>query len=323
MLLPSLRHLEHGLSTYWQQELTVIKGHTLTENEIRTLPHCEDSVKTRHQALNFGFEMVLNSATDTITSLKLKDTLVWMNLGTATVPVSLQHLDLEMNTGREGTRGSDWTTYSGKQHLMKSVRLWGRRLRGLKQLKTLRLRLMHGGGRCTEYEKETSRVAQMDDLFIDPNNAEDRFFLPELQSLELLDCALRLKPLLTIIGAHQQTLKKLTLDRVTLFPNHREPYWREIGVMCKDAVPGLTYLRLTKLVTCRPRRFNDRHFNNRVGAEPTPEGWRSGLDDAMTYEWRKGGANGTGKEFIGFKCPWTCDEDENVREDSKASGALG
>lgn len=166
----------------------------------------------------------------------------------------------------------------------------------------------------------------MDDLLVDPYDAEDRCFFPELESLELLDCALRLNNLLTIIRTHQQTLKKLILDRVTLFPSYNELYWREIGDMCKDAVPGLTYLRLTKLVTCRPKSFNhfDNHsFDNGVDAEPTPEGWRSGLGDAMTYEWTKRGANGTGKEFVGFKCPWTCDEDDNTLKNSDTSAALG
>lgn len=166
ILLPSLCHLEHGLSTHWQQELASIKDQTFTDDEIRALPHYEDSVKTRYQALDLGFGIVLNSATGTITSLKLKNTLVWVTPGTAKVPVSLQHLDLEINTGREA--------------------LWNRRLRKPKQLKTLRLKTMHGGGRCTEYQKEKSRVAHMDDLFINPYNANDRCFFSELKSLELL-----------------------------------------------------------------------------------------------------------------------------------------
>lgn len=73
----------------------------------------------------------------------------------------------------------------------------------------------------------------MDDLFIDPYNAEDRCFFSELSSLELLDCALKLKALLTIIEKHQQTLKKLILDPVTLFQSYNEPYWRETGACCK------------------------------------------------------------------------------------------
>lgn len=69
----------------------------------------------------------------------------------------------------------------------------------------------------------------MDVLFIDPNDAEDRCFFPEQKSLELLGCALQLTGLLTILRTHQKTLKKLILDRVTLPPNYRELYWREIG----------------------------------------------------------------------------------------------
>lgn len=140
----------------------------------------------------------------------------------------------------------------------------------------------------------------MDVLFIDPNDAEDRCFFPEQKSLELLGCALQLTGLLTILRTHQKTLKKLILDRVTLPPNYRELYWREIGDTCKDAVPGLTYLHLTKLVTCRLKRF-DHGRGNRVDPEPTPKGWRPCLNDVMTYEWKEGGANGTGKDFHRFE----------------------
>lgn len=105
---------------------------------MKELPHYEHSGMTRDQALDLGFGIILNSATGTITSLKLKDTIVWPTPGAAIVPVSLQHLDFEMNAGREG--------------------LWGQRLRELKQLKTLRLKTMHGGGRCTEYQKKGNRM---------------------------------------------------------------------------------------------------------------------------------------------------------------------
>ena len=51
-------------------------------------------------------------------------------------------------------------------------------------------------------------------------------------------------------------------------------------------------------------------------------GWRSGLEDAMTYEWTKMVANGSNCEFIGSKCPWTrADDDEEFKVDIHSIGS--
>ena len=234
------------------------------------------------------------------------------------IPVNLQHLDLEISAGRDQTWSFLYLSHdTEEQPTTRSPRRWRQHLRRMKQLKTLRLRNLCGGGRCTEYEKGYSRVFPFNDLFPNRNDEEDCCYFPDLKSLEFVDCTLRLPGLLAIIGTHKQTLKDLTLSRVTLFPSYSKPYWCKVGDMCKDAVPGLTYLRLTKLVTCHPKRF-DYAYVNGANAKPIPQGWTSGLEDAMTYEWKKG-LNGTGKEFIGFKCPWTCDEDEDTLKDSSVS----
>ena len=152
----------------------------------------------------------------------------------------------------------------------------------------------------------------VDGLLIDSDKVDDDCIFPKLKSLVLSNSAVRIRRLLAFIKTHQKTLRKLALTRLSFAPAP-ELYsldWSEVANLCKDAVPGLTYLRLSKLVTGLPKRF-DYDLRNGIDAEPTPMGWRSGLEDVMSYEWTKGVANGIDQEFIGSKCPWPCADDDD------------
>lgn len=198
-----------------------------------------------------------------------------------------------------------------KRNAVQRAALWRHSLRRLRQLETLSLGFHYGGGRATEYETEKVHPVHIDDLLIDPKDMNRNSFFPKLKSLELFDCALRIPGLLSVAENHQKTLKELKLSRVTFAPKDSARYWCEIGDMCKNALPGLRYLRLVKLVTCRPKRFNNYkpRYNRGVETEPTPTTWRSGLEDAMSYEWVKGDVSGAVQEFVGVLCPWSGDDE--------------
>ena len=225
------------------------------------------------------------------------------------IPVNLLHLDLEIRVFYTHDTLPDF------QHVL----FWRHGLQDVKQLKSLRLGFFDGGSRSTEYEEGYPGGFYIDDLLMSLDNATDDCFFPRLKSLELFDCPLRIQGLLGIAKRHQQTLRRLILSRTTLFPTYSAQNWCQIPEMCRDAAPGLTYLRLTKIVTSPPKHFN----NAGVGAEPTPNGWTSGLEDAMTYEWTKGGIDGAGQEFIGSKCPWTCDENPDALDNDAVSARSG
>lgn len=306
-VLHGLRHLESGLSTHCEQKLAELEHKLFMDDGISVSPDYRIADNEEHQRFINAFQIVLNNATKTIDSLKLRDIFFNETPKAAIIPWCLQHLDLELRTRPHDNGGvSAWIidleTASEEGQVDPSA-LWRQCLRRLKQLQTLRLGLLCGGGRATEYEDEQDYVYQLfyiDDLLADSDNAEDDCFFPKLKSLELFDCTLRMHGLLKLAEEHQQSLSKLTLTRVTFAPKYSRS-WRDIADICKGALPGLTYLRLTKVVTSPPRRFQNRSFVQSFHRKIMPEGWRSGLEDAMSYEWTSDNANGAGREVIGSK----------------------
>lgn len=196
------------------------------------------------------------------------------------------------------------SAWSEENHLefnsVEEVRLmavWRQNLRRLRQLEILRLGC--GGRRAIEYKGMSRSQFHIDDLFIDSDRKADDYIISKSKIFVLSNSAVRIRRLLAFIKSHQKTLQRLALTRLSLAPA-LELYsqdWSDIANLCKDAVPGLTYLRVSKLVTGRPKRFDYGHHND-IDAEPRPLGWRSGLADAMSYEWTKGVANGIDQESI-------------------------
>ena len=325
--LPNLRHLENGLSTYYHDA-----HRPFDTDSIRVRTHYKHFPFFENQAFTKSLHIVLNNSSKTLTSLKLRN----MQLSfyddpeaamipdflqhLAMIPDFLQHLDLDLRTRSPGISLTSHEQYHRElESIEERARLgavWRQILRRLRQLETLRLGLHCGGGRATEYQEMFRSQFQVDDLLVDSDEVDGHYIFPKLKSLALSNSAVRIRRLLAFIKAHQKTLERLTLIRLSFAPAP-ELYgqgWSEIANLCKDAVPGLTYLRLSKLVTGPPKRFDYDH-NNGVNAEPTPMGWRSGLEHAMTYTWTKGGPNGVDQEFIGSKCPWTCVDDDDELKD--------
>ena len=242
-----------------------------------------------------------------IFSLKSIDGPVWMGLQKSMIPNNLQHLHLEMRLGNQLTRVNfklrDSTYERGSEFL---PRTWRQHLQAMTQLKTIRLGVLPHAKKYTAYDGGYAFVLYVDDLLVNPNKPKDHCIFPRLQRLELSDSACRLTGLLTFLAEPQPRLKQLILDRIVLPPAYSSSSWNGVAAMCREAMPDLEYLRLTKLVRRSPNRSDDNR-NNGVGVKPTSKGWRSDVEDAMTYEWTKGGADGTDEEFIGFKCPWTCE----------------
>ncbi|CAD6582497.1 MAG: hypothetical protein ASARMPRED_000985 [Alectoria sarmentosa] len=316
MVLPNLRHLENGLSTYYQQKLADIENKLFTDDGISLQMHYEALGLLEPPAFLYGFKTVLKSVAETLTSLKMRDVQWHKFPEIAMIPENIQRLDLEIRIleQRKGYLPRPLVPGSveqAKRNAVERAALWRRSLRRLRQLENLSLGFHYGGGRATDYETGKAYPVHIDDLLIDPKNMNHNSFFPKLKSLELFDCALRIPGLLSVAENHQKTLRELKLSRVTFAPEDSARYWCEIGDMCKNALPGLRYLRLVKLVTCRPKRFNSYkpRYNRGVEMEPTPTTWRSGLEDAMRYEWVKGDVSGAVQEFVGALCPWS-DDDE-------------
>ena len=326
-MLPNLRHLENGLSTYYQQGLAEIANRLFESDRIRVRLDDNDLFCVERQRVTKSHHIILNNMTKTLTSLKLRDIHLGFSdtLEATMIPESLQHLDLDLRTRRfrRDLRdlNSDTVSILDLQNEPKLVAVWRQNLQRLRQLETLCLGLHCGGGRTTEYKEGLGSQFLIDDLLIDSDNVDDHYVFPKLRSLVLSNSAVRIHRLLAFIKAHQKTLKRLTLTRLSfaLPPELHSQGWSEVANLCKDAVPGLTYLRLSKLVTGRPKRFDHDHGNG-INAKRTPLGWRSGLGDDMTYEWTKGVANGIDREFIGSKCPWTCADDDELKDSIPLTG---
>ena len=320
--------LENHALTYYQERLAELAHRPFETDRIRVRMHYNNWCLVENQAFTKSLQVILNNATKTLTSLKLRETRVifYDNLEAAMIPECLQHLDLDLRTRKFGM---DLAPVE-ENHLgfdsikeMRLVTVWRQNLRRLGQLETLHLGFNCGGGRATEYQGTFQSQFHIDDLLIDSDKAVDHSMFPKLKSLVLSNSAVRIRRLLAFIKTHQKTLKKLVLNRLS-FATAPELYsrdWSEVANLCKDAVPGLTYLRLSKLVTGRPKCFDYDHCNG-MNVEPTPIGWRSGLEDAMTYEWIKGVANGIDQEVIGHKCPWNCaDHDDELKDDVLSIGS--
>ena len=252
------------------------------------------------EALTLGLQILHKNVTDNVISLKSREVPLWLGLRTFMIPNNLQHLDLELRFRKEPRRNQkSWKYFIFEIGSHIPAGSWRQHLQAMKQLKTLRLGLLPDAKYYTEYGWFAD-IAYVDDLLVNPSNTRDCCFFPQLEHLELLDGACRLDGLFTFLQKHQQTLKRLILNRTILPADYSLSSWNEVAAMCREAVPGLTYLRLTNL---RPNLSNDNR-DNEVGVKPMPKSWRLGLEDARTYEWTKGVASGTDKEIIGFKCPW-------------------
>lgn len=289
-----LRHVENGLSTYCEQKLAEIEYKFLVDEGISIPQGYRDPGHQHHFRAR---RIIFNSMTKSITSLKLREISCYDACKAARIPCCLQHLDLEFRTRVE------WKD-------------WRQSLRRQRQLKTLRLGLLCRGGRVSEYEEERDldrRLRYIDDLLADPSNPEDDCFFPKMTSLELVNCNLRISGLLKIAENNQTKLGKLVLTRVIVEPKYSGS-WREVADMCKGALPGLKYLSLAKVVTSPPRHFQLRLFVQDFEGKIMPEGWRSGLEDARSYEWTRGDTNGIGHESIGPKYPRTRDTEANELE---------
>ena len=290
MLLPNLRHLEHGISTYQQQEFVSIKDKILMDNGVMILWQHRFPVEQTKEALRLGLQIVHSNITKDLVSLKSRDVPAWLGIQTFKIQSNLQHLNLEMRVGRiPGNRSNSLKIISKKGSMT--------------QLKTLRLGVLQDDSALRYHVG-----FRVDDLLVNPQNSKVYCFFPRLERLELFDCTCRLNGLSAFFKKHQHTLKQLILNRITLSPDYASPSWNEVAATCKEAVPGLTYLRLTRLVTRHSTLFNN-NVDDGVGVKPTSKkSWRADMDDAMTYEWTKGGANGTDMESIGLRCPWTSED---------------
>lgn len=297
MLLPNLRHLEHGISTYHLQAIAKIKDKNLTVNDAMfTLQQAFLWEKT-NEALGLGLYIALHNVKDNVISLNSRGTPAYSCSAMFRYAKNLEHLELDL-------RGNLRYYFEPRRTVDKKQR-FRRQLQLMKQLKTLRF---GHSEHITVYDEVYHEVHfHVDDLLGNPNHPEDCCHLPRLERLELSGCTCRLNGILTFIKHHQQTLRQLILNRVSLLPYQSSPFWNDIAALCKEAVPGLTYLRFTRLVACPPNP-SDSNGNNRVGVKPTPTGCRSSLEDAVTYEWMRGGAYGRDEEVVGFRCPWASED---------------
>ena len=184
-VLPGLRHLESGLSTYCEQRFAELEHKLFKEDGISVSPDYRIADDEENQRFAIAFQIVLNNAAKTINSLKLRDISFNEAPKAAMVPWCLQHLDLELRIWAHGNGDvSVWEfnleTASEEGQVDPST-LWRQCLRRLKRLQTLRLGLLGGGGRATEYEEEQDHVHQpfyIDDLLADSENVKDEFSFP-------------------------------------------------------------------------------------------------------------------------------------------------
>ncbi len=324
-MLPNLRHLENGLSTYYHHA-----HRPFDTDSIRVRTHYKDFPFFENQTFTKSLHIILNNSTKTLTNLKLRNVQLsfYDTREAAMIPEFLQYLDLELRTWSFGASLASPEEYHLESGSLEDeerlVEFWRQNLRRLRQLETLRLGLHCGGGRATEYKEMSRSQFHIDELLVGSDEVDGDCIFPKLKSLVLSNSTVQFRRILAFIKAHQQELKKLSLTRLSIAPAP-ELYsqdWSEVANLCKDAAPGLTYLRLSKLVTGCPKRFDYDHSYS-INAEPTPMGWRSGLEDAMTYTWTKGGPNGIDQEFIGSKRPWTCVDGDDELKDSILSTGTG
>ena len=212
-VLPNLRHLENGLSTYYQQRLTKIAYRLFETDRIRVRMHYNDFCLVENQAFTKSFHIILNNMTKNLTSLKLRDMQLsfYDNLEAAMIPESLQRLDLDLRTRRFGRYlASPEENNLESDSIEDEVRIVAvsrQNWRRLRQLETLRLGLRWEGGRATEYKGMSRSQSQVDDLLIDSDKVDDDYIFPTLKSLVLSNSAVRIRRLLAFIRTYQKTLK--------------------------------------------------------------------------------------------------------------------
>ena len=296
-LLPNLFHVENAVSMHYRNAL---------ESDYIDLQYiCGWAEYKEIQALESGLYVIMTHMGGAITSLKLREVVTQFdNWNYSVIPSNLQHLNIDY-------RGS-WifseAPYSEDDH--RAIGTIRSTLKRLTQLRSLQLAFASGGDRTKEYAEGHSRTSPdplyIDDFLIDPQNSVDQSFFPHLRSLRLVNCSLRVRGLQTIAIRHSATLRELELRKLTFNPGYSVKSWSEIGAMCHEALPNLSYLRLAKLITHVMIPGVEEDSENL----PVPVRWNLGLEGATSYEWIKNGrGSGSDLEMIGSKCPWTLEAD--------------
>ena len=137
-MLPNLRHLENGLSTYYQQRLAEMAYRLFETDKIRVRMHYNDSCLVENQAFTQSSHIILNNTTKTLTSLKLRDMRISFcdNLEAAMIPESLQHLDLDLRTRRFDMSlawpKESYLEYDSTEDEVRLVAIWRQNLRRLR-----------------------------------------------------------------------------------------------------------------------------------------------------------------------------------------------
>lgn len=294
--LPNLCHVENAISTHCGEYLAEMKTRPMNDDGGDVQETYEDYKLSAHLK---GVKNIVAYVADTITSLKMG---VVHNVLTD-LPLNLQHLNLDFRIHMF------FHDDRSPEHEQIAVEEWRSTLKDLTQLRSLRLAFACGGARTEEHTEKDSMMGPgpvyIDDLFIDPQNSVNVCFFPHLRSLNLVNCSLRVHGLQTIANRHSATLKEFELREVTFDPGYSVRSWSEVGAMCHEALPNLTYLRLAKLVThSMIPVVQDAPLNL-----PVPVKWNRGLEGATSYEWIKDGrGSGADLETIGFDCPWTCED---------------
>ena len=292
-LLPNLFHAENAVS--------ILYRNALESDHVDLQQICEWTEYKEIQALESGFCVITAYMGGGITSLKLREVVTQFDKWNfSVIPLNLQHLDLDY---RGSYMFSEAPYSEGDRRAIGTIRST---LKRLTQLRSLQLAFASGGDRTEEYAEEHSTTSPdplyINDFLIDPQNDADQSFFPHLRSLRLVNCSLRVRRLQTIAIRHSATLRELELRKLTFDPGYSVNSWSEIGAMCHEALPNLSYLRLAKLITHVIIPGVEEDSENL----PVPVRWNLGLEGATSYEWIKNGrGSGADLEMIGSKCPWT------------------
>lgn len=309
-VLPKLHRVGNAVSTHEPERLAMACQQVWDEMGIDLSWYFPTVAYDQGETLSAGASYLMTSLTNNITSLKLREVAFQNRLYHWRIPDQVRCLDIELRNGQ------DWGVLKDPMNTCFAVQDWRKQFAALKRLKTLRLCLSTVGLHPNEDEwfRMDGPVLYMDDLLTGTELSEDRLQtpideleyrkqegiseagvinacnFPRLESLTLINCALREDGLLYLFAMHQQTLQNLALHRVVFdaAPDQISPIG--VAIKCNEYLPDSTHLALSKIDLYDPKSgFSDRNVREWVAAVyPRDKEEGGGSDGLVRYAWDLG-----------------------------------
>ncbi|MCJ1423872.1 hypothetical protein MMC29_001757 [Sticta canariensis] len=259
--LPNLRHIETAVSTHYYECLATASDIVARELKVFVENYTHNALFSEGTALTSTYALILSSCPPHVESLKFRQLPLMENVPEwCPIPSHIHNLEIEFRIP------ADYLTDGEGQRLLgEAVKEWREQLRSLPLLRSLYLDF------CGSWD-QVNQLPLLDEtpLYIHallpclshdidnsvgthgssetPRNRSNGPAFPNLTAFTLRNVPADPFALLDFIAAHQSSLRRLVLHRISLDIGWNTD-WAQVGTMLAECVPDLAYLELWRIGT--------------------------------------------------------------------------